>query len=73
MTLRRFGLSLHGEPGGPTSITGTARSVLAILYIVITFLSRHTEFWSPHEDLRESGTLPTMRWPTDLGYDRRAP
>jgi uncharacterized membrane protein YoaK (UPF0700 family) len=38
-------LRLHGEPGGPTSITGTARSVLAIFHIVITFLSGHT--WMP--------------------------
>ena len=35
-------LRLHGEPGGPTSITGTARSALAIFYIVTTFLSGHT-------------------------------
>jgi len=35
-------LRLHGDPGGPTSITGTARLVLAIFYIVITFLSGHT-------------------------------
>ena len=40
-------LRLHGEPGGPPSITGTARSVLAIFYIIITFLSGHTEIWSP--------------------------
>src|SRR5665213_2091877 len=33
---------LHDESGGPTSITGTARFVLAIFYIVITFLSGHT-------------------------------
>jgi hypothetical protein len=42
-----WALRLHGEPGGPTSITGTARSVQAIFYIVITFLSGHTEVWSP--------------------------
>jgi hypothetical protein len=29
-------LRLHGEPGGPTSITGTARFMLAIFYIVTT-------------------------------------
>jgi hypothetical protein len=28
-----WALRLHGEPGGPTSITGTARFVLAIFYI----------------------------------------
>jgi hypothetical protein len=28
-----------------TSITGTARSVLAIFYIVTTFLSGHTSAW----------------------------
>jgi ureidoacrylate peracid hydrolase len=41
----QYPLRLYGEPGGPTSITGTARSALATLYIVITFLSRHTESW----------------------------
>ena len=38
-------LRLHGEPGGPTSITGKARLVLATFYIVITFLSGHA--WVP--------------------------
>jgi len=33
---------LHGEPGGSSSITGTARFVLAIFYITITLLSGHT-------------------------------
>ena len=33
---------LHGEPGGPTSIAGTARSVLPTSYIVVKFLSGHT-------------------------------
>ena len=36
-------LRLHGDPGGPTSITGTARFALAIFYIDITFLSGHTD------------------------------
>jgi len=36
-------LRLHGAPGGPTSITGTARLALAIFYIVITQLSGHTQ------------------------------
>ncbi len=31
-------LRLHGEPGGPASITGTARFVVPIFYIVITSL-----------------------------------
>ena len=31
-----WGLRLHGEPGGPTSITGRARFMLAIFYIVTT-------------------------------------
>ena len=35
-------LRLYGEPGGPPSITGTARFMLAIFYIVITPLSGHT-------------------------------
>ncbi len=34
---------LHGEPGGPTSITGTARIAPTISYIVITPLSGHTQ------------------------------
>src|SRR5665647_1147307 len=35
-------LRLHGDPGGSTSITGTARFMLASFYIVITSLSGHT-------------------------------
>ncbi|HSH60787.1 MAG TPA: hypothetical protein VK988_14355, partial [Acidimicrobiales bacterium] len=35
-------LRLHGEPGGPTSITGTARFVLATYSIAITLLSGRT-------------------------------
>jgi hypothetical protein len=35
-------LRLHGEPGGPTSIPGTARFVLPIFYIDLTPLSGHT-------------------------------
>jgi hypothetical protein len=37
-----WALRLHGEPGGSTSITGTARFVLAIYSITITPLSGHT-------------------------------
>ena len=38
-SLRWFGISaLHGDPAGPTSITGTARIVPTIFYIVITSL-----------------------------------
>ena len=48
-SLRWFGLpTCIGEPGGPTSITGTARFVLATFYITITLLSGHTadrRFW----------------------------
>jgi hypothetical protein len=40
-------LRLHGEPGGPISITGTARFVLAIYSIAITLLSGHTRWRSP--------------------------
>jgi hypothetical protein len=36
-------LRLHGAPGGPTSITGTARLAPTIFYIVITQLSGHTQ------------------------------
>jgi hypothetical protein len=35
-------LRLHGEPGGPTSIPGTARFVLTTFYIAITLLSGRT-------------------------------
>jgi len=35
-------LRLHGEPGAPTSITDSARFVLTIFYIDVTFLSGHT-------------------------------
>ena len=35
-SLRWFGnLRLHGDPGGPTPITGTARIVPTIFYIII--------------------------------------
>ena len=35
-SLRWFGISrLHGDPGGPTPITGTARIVPTIFYIII--------------------------------------
>ena len=33
-----WNLRLHGDPGGPTSITGTARIVPTIFYIIITSL-----------------------------------
>ena len=49
-------LRLHGEPGGPTTITGKARLVLATFYIVITFLSGHT--WVP----KISSTPMTSRY-----------
>jgi len=39
--LRQRGSHCIGEPGGPTSITGTARFALATFYIAIT-LSGHT-------------------------------
>ena len=35
-------LRLIGDPGGPTSITSTARFVITIFYIVTTPLSGHT-------------------------------
>ncbi len=37
-----WALRLHSEPGGPTSITGTARFVPAIFYITATLLPGHT-------------------------------
>ncbi|MCA1707702.1 MAG: hypothetical protein LC808_32300, partial [Actinobacteria bacterium] len=45
---------LIGEPGGPSSITGTARFELAIFYIVIPPLSGHTTVRAvlPHTALR---------------------
>ena len=42
-------LRLHGEPGGPTSITGTARSVLTTFYIADTFLSGRTSWPYPYQ------------------------
>ena len=33
-----WNLRLHGNPAGPTSITGTARIVPTIFYIIITSL-----------------------------------
>src|ERR1039458_8021368 len=42
-----WNLRLHGESGGPTSITGTARFVLTISYIDITPLSGHTHPYNP--------------------------
>ena len=38
-----WALRLHGEPGGPTSITGTARFVLVTFYITTTLLPGHTD------------------------------
>ncbi|MDQ1361952.1 MAG: hypothetical protein QOJ44_2329, partial [Acidimicrobiaceae bacterium] len=35
-------LRLIGDPGGPTSITGTARFMTTTFYIVITLLSGRT-------------------------------
>jgi len=35
-------LRLIGEPGGPSSITGTARFMTTTFYIAITLLSGHT-------------------------------
>jgi hypothetical protein len=40
-------LRLHGEPGGPTPITGTARFVLTTFYIAITLLPGHTDSVTP--------------------------
>jgi hypothetical protein len=46
MTLRWFGISAcTANPKGLSFITGTARFMLAIFYIVITPLSGHT--WVP--------------------------
>jgi hypothetical protein len=60
-------LRLHGEPGGPPSITGTARSMLAIFYTVTTFLSGHTP---PRlltgMTLRRFGPLACTTSPEDL-------
>jgi hypothetical protein len=42
-SLRRFGLpACTANPEGQTSITGTARIMLATFYIAITLLSGHT-------------------------------
>jgi len=37
-----WALRLHGEPGGPASITGAARSGSTTFYIVTPFLSGRT-------------------------------
>src|SRR5665213_539778 len=56
-------LRLHDESGGPTSITGTARFVLAIFYIVITFLSGHTTPLISEEPLCHRSTPQSARVP----------
>ena len=48
-----WALRLHGEPGGPASITSTARFGSTIFYIVTPFLSGHT---AVRED-KESGRI----------------
>ena len=55
-------LRLHGEPGGPTSITGTARSVLAIFYIVMALpgvwlMFAPLVFWAPDVAADLNGVL----------------
>jgi hypothetical protein len=53
-------LRLHGEPGGPTSITGTARFMLAIFYIVTTPLqdTREVPKLAVHAATRGDRMLP---------------
>ena len=47
-----WALRLHGEPGGPTSITSTARFGSTIFYIVTPFLSGHTAVREDKESWR---------------------
>jgi hypothetical protein len=54
---------LHGAPGGPTPITGTARIAPAIFYIVLTQLSGHTQVEVARARLR----LPSAAWGAALG------
>jgi hypothetical protein len=58
---------LHDEPGGPTSITGTARFVLAIFYIVITHF-QDTQPYVPFSRTRLSdGLLDMVTLPSGNG------
>src|ERR1039458_3625821 len=66
-------LRLHGEPGGPTSITGTARFVLAIFYIVITFLSGHTTPLRSEAPENEPGQNMLKNWLRVIGMTPRSP
>lgn len=54
-------LEALGEPGGPTSITGTARVAPAIFYIVITSLSGHTSGRGSYRLLQGPYTLANFR------------
>ncbi len=56
-------LRLHGAPGGPTSITGTARLALAIFYIVITQLSGHTQVEVARAGRHHPPWNSPLRWP----------
>ena len=40
-----WNLRLHGDPGGPTPITGTARIVPTIFYIIIITSLQDTRGW----------------------------
>ena len=62
-------LRLHGDPGGPTSITNRARIVPAIFYIVITFLSGHTTHWAP----ASGPNVEALAWERMLHTDWRKP
>ncbi|MDQ6725949.1 MAG: hypothetical protein M3066_07280 [Actinomycetota bacterium] len=58
-SFRWFGIpACTANPEGHTSITGTARLVLAIFYIVITFLSGHTTSGSSASDQHVFGRQP---------------
>ena len=51
-------LRLIGDPGGPTSITGTARFMTTTFYIVITLLSGHTARFGMENGIVLLTTIP---------------
>jgi hypothetical protein len=63
-TAALWDLRLCSEPGGPTSITSTARFVLTIFYIVNTPLSGHTTPRISEVPVNPDNAVPTST-PTD--------